>query len=50
MHLMSEGNVRYLPVFENAIQIGIISINDVVTETILSHEQTIEHLQSYINS
>ena len=50
MHLMSEGNVRYLPVFEDDAQIGIISINDVVTDTILAHEQTIEHLQSYINS
>jgi len=50
MHLMSEGNVRYLPVFDDDSLIGIISINDVVTETILSHEQTIEHLQSYIHS
>lgn len=50
MHLMSERNVRYLPVFDNEKQIGIISINDVVTETILLHEQTIEHLQSYIHS
>ncbi len=50
MHLMSEENVRYLPVFDNDTQIGIISINDVVAETILLHEQTIEHLQSYIHS
>lgn len=50
MHLMSEENVRYLPVFDGDNQIGIISINDVVTETILLHEQTIEHLQSYIHS
>ena len=50
MHLMSEGNVRYLPVFDGDTQIGIISINDVVTETILLHEQTIEQLQSYIHS
>jgi len=50
MHLMSEGNVRYLPVFDGDNQIGIISINDVVAETILLHEQTIEHLQSYIHS
>ena len=50
MHLMSEGNVRYLPVFIDNKLSGIVSINDVVTETILSHEQTIEHLQSYIQS
>lgn len=50
MHLMSEGNVRYLPVFIDNKLSGIVSINDVVTETILSHEQTIEQLQSYIQS
>jgi len=50
MQLMSSANVRYLPVFANDMLLGIISINDVVTETILFHEQTIEHLQSYIHS
>ena len=50
MHIMSESNVRYLPVFKDGELCGIISINDVVTETILSHEATIEHLKSYIQS
>jgi len=50
MHIMSESNVRYLPVFREDELCGIISINDVVTETILSHEATIEHLKSYIQS
>ncbi len=50
MQLMSDSHVRYLPVFANNMLLGIISINDVVTETILFHEQTIEHLQSYIQS
>ena len=50
MHIMSETNIRYLPVFREDHLVGIISINDVVTETILSHEATIEHLQSYIQS
>jgi CBS domain-containing protein len=50
MHIMSESNIRYLPVFREDHQVGIISINDVVTETILSHEATIEHLKSYIQS
>ena len=50
MQLMSDAHVRYLPVFANNMLLGIISINDVVTETILFHEQTIEHLQSYIQS
>jgi len=50
MHIMSESNIRYLPVFCNDELCGIISITDVVTETILSHEETIEHLKSYIHS
>ena len=50
MHVMSENNIRYLPIFRNNELCGIISISDVVTETILSHEETIEHLKSYIQS
>ena len=50
MHIMSESNIRYLPVFKNDQLSGIISISDVVKETILSHEETIEHLKSYIQS
>jgi len=50
MHIMSESNIRYLPVFKDDHLCGIISISDVVTETILSHEETIEHLKSYIQS
>jgi CBS domain-containing protein len=50
MHIMSESNIRYLPVFSADELCGIISITDVVTETILSHEETIEHLKSYIQS
>jgi CBS domain-containing protein len=50
MHIMSESNLRYLPVFKEDRLCGIISISDVVTETILSHEETIEQLKSYIQS
>ena len=50
MQLMSEHHIRYLPVIENGSLTGIISINDVVTETILNQEETISHLQSYIQS
>jgi len=51
MHVMSENNLRYLPIFNKNDELcGIISISDVVTETILSHEETIEHLKSYIQS
>ena len=50
MQIMSENNIRYLPVFENDELCGILSINDVIKETILTQKETIEHLQNYINS
>ena len=50
MHLMSENNIRYLPVFENDEICGIISINDVVKETILSQEETISQLKDYLHA
>lgn len=48
MQLMSDKNIRYLPVFEGDQLSGIISISDVVTETILQQKETINQLQSYI--
>jgi CBS domain-containing protein len=51
MIIMSENNIRYLPVFDDEKQLcGIISINDVVYETIHSQKETIEQLHSYIQS
>ena len=50
MELMSAKNIRYLPVIENGQLAGIVSINDVVKETILTQKETIEHLQNYIHS
>ena len=50
MQLMSERNIRYLPVFDVDLAIGIISINDVVKETILSQQETIDQLKDYLHS
>jgi CBS domain-containing protein len=50
MQLMSDKNIRYLPVFTNNELKGIISISDVVKETILAQQETINHLESYIHS
>ncbi len=50
MLLMTEANIRYLPVFQNNELYGIISINDVVKETILDQQKTIEQLHNYIQS
>lgn len=50
MHLMSENNIRYLPVFENDRLCGIISINDVIKAKIHNQQETIEELKNYIHS
>jgi len=50
MQVMTDKNIRYMPVFDNAKLTGIISMSDVVKETILAQKETINHLQSYINS
>ncbi|MEP6627594.1 MAG: CBS domain-containing protein [Ginsengibacter sp.] len=50
MELMTKMNIRYLPVFEEHQLKGIISISDVVSETIITQQETINHLDNYINS
>lgn len=50
MQLMSDKHIRYLPVIENGQLTGIISMNDVVTETISTQQETISHLHTYIQS
>jgi CBS domain-containing protein len=50
MEIMSNHNIRYLPVFENEEFYGVLSVIDVVKETMLMQKDTIEHLQQYINS
>ena len=50
MQLMSDKNIRYLPVFDAGALSGIISINDVVKETILAQQETISQLKDYLHS
>jgi CBS domain-containing protein len=50
MQVMSEKHIRYLPAYENGKLEGIISMNDLVTETILNQAETISQLQTYIQS
>lgn len=50
MELLSKNNIRYLPVMDDSKLVGIISISDVVSETIIWQQQTIEHLDNYIHS
>jgi predicted transcriptional regulator len=50
MQLMSDRNIRYLPVFDGEDLCGIVSINDVVKETILSQQETITQLKDYLHA
>ena len=51
MLVMSDNNIRYLPVFDDQDQLcGIVSINDVVYQTIHSQKETIDQLHSYIHT
>ncbi|WP_343696713.1 CBS domain-containing protein [Flavobacterium sp.] len=49
MELMSSKRIRHLPVLENGIVVGIISISDVVKAIIEIQKDTIHHLNSYIS-
>jgi CBS domain-containing protein len=49
MQLMTSKNIRYLPVFAGQELRGIISMSDVVKQTILMQQETISHLKEYIN-
>lgn len=50
MQLMSAKHIRYLPVMIDNKLAGIISMNDVVTETILNQKETITQLENYLQS
>lgn len=50
MALMTSLNIRYMPVFDGGKLAGIISMSDVVKETILAQREMIHHLQNYIQS
>jgi CBS domain-containing protein len=49
MEVMSNNRIRHLPVLENNMVVGIISIGDVVKSIIEIQKETIEHLNSYIS-
>ncbi|KIC01913.1 histidine kinase [Flavobacterium sp. JRM] len=49
MELMSSKRIRHLPVVDNGIVVGIISISDVVKSIIEIQKDTINHLNSYIS-
>jgi CBS domain-containing protein len=48
MNLMSERHIRHLPVVDHGRVLGMISVGDLVKNTLNEHKQTIEQLESYI--
>ena len=48
MALMTDRHIRHLPVVENGILIGVISIGDVVRSVINDQTSTIDSLENYI--
>lgn len=49
MEIMSQLNVRYLPVVEQEKLIGLISIKDVLDEFMLQQKEVIDNLTDYIS-
>ncbi len=50
MSLMTQHNVRHLPVLEKEKIVGVLSIGDLVRATIADQQATIEQLSGYIMS
>lgn len=50
MALMTDKRVRHLPVVENEKLLGVLSIGDLVKETISEQQFMIKQLESYIHS
>jgi len=48
MQLMTDKRRRHLPVVDNGVVVGIVSIGDLVNWIVSSHEKTIEQLHGYI--
>ncbi len=49
MALMSEKNIRHLPVVEEGRVVGMVSIRDIVTDIIADQDFTISQLEQYIS-
>jgi CBS domain-containing protein len=49
MTVMTERKIRHLPVIENDVVIGLISIGDLVQAIISDQQQEIQHLEQYIS-
>jgi CBS domain-containing protein len=49
MQLMTEKNIRHLPVVDEGRVVGMVSIRDIVSDIIADQDFTIEQLEHYIS-
>ena len=49
MELMTEKNIRHLPVVDEGRVVGMVSIRDIVSDIIADQDFTIEQLEHYIS-
>jgi IMP dehydrogenase len=49
MQLMTEKNIRHLPVADEGRVVGMVSIRDIVSDIIADQDFTIEQLEHYIS-
>lgn len=49
MNLMTDERVRHLPIVDDGLLVGIISIGDLVKAIIAEQKEEIEHLEHYIS-
>ena len=50
MEVMSQHNVRYIPVIEDEKLIGLISMKDILDEILLHQKEVIDNLTNYISN
>ncbi|BAN51326.1 CBS domain-containing protein [Metapseudomonas resinovorans] len=48
MALMTEHHLRHLPVLDNGVLVGLLSIGDLVKEAMAEQDALIQHLEQYI--
>ena len=48
MSVMTEGRFRHLPVVDNGVLVGLISIGDIGKARIMEHENEVDNLRAYV--